>query len=254
VLFVEESLARLLGGKRAALDATLGPLAFGVGYVATGHSVGGAVLSAVAVSSLLAIWRLYRGDKPRAVLLGLLGVVVAAAIALYSGRPEDFFLARIAVNVASALAWAVSIVIRWPLLGVVVGTMLGQKGRWRKDRDLLRAYSRASWIWSALYVVRVVVWLPLWWAGQVTALATAQVVLAWPLLAACVAVSWWVIRRTLPPGHPGLRHPVVPGAVNPGPEPAETPMPERAETPTPETEATASPSRARSLHKGRSPR
>jgi Protein of unknown function (DUF3159) len=238
---VDESLAKLLGGKRAALDATLGPLAFGVAYVATKHSVAGAVLAAVVVSVLLAIWRLYRGDKPRAVLLGLLGVVVAAAIALYSGRAEDFFLARIAVNVASALAWAASIVIRWPLLGVVVGTVLGQKGRWRKDPDLMRAYSGASWVWAALYLVRVVVWVPLWWAGQVTALATAQVVLAWPLLTVCLAVSWWVIRRTLPPGHPGMRHPVVPGAVA---APAET-----AETPTPATKQVAH----RSLQKGRSP-
>jgi hypothetical protein len=241
---VNESLADLLGGKRAAIDATLGPLAFGVGYVATGHSVGGAVLAAIVVSAILGAWRLSRGDKPRAVLLGLLGVVVAAAIALYTGRAEDFFLARIAVNVASALAWAVSIVIRWPFLGVVVGTVLGQKGRWRKDPDLLRAYSRASWVWAALYVVRVVVWLPLWWAGQVTALALAQTVMAWPLLALCLAVSWWIIRRTLPEGHPGLRHPVLATEL----------VTEPAETPTPGKEESVRPSRAGLLHKGRSPR
>jgi hypothetical protein len=35
------------------------------------------------------------------------------------------------------------------------------------------------------------------------------VVLTWPLVAACLAVSWWVLRRTLPPGHPGLRHPAT---------------------------------------------
>jgi hypothetical protein len=239
---VQESLADLLGGKRAAIDATLGPLAFGVAYVASRHSVGLSVLAAVIVSALLGVWRLTRGDKPRAVLLGLLGVVVAAAIALYTGRAEDFFLARIAVNVASALAWAVSIVIRWPLLGVVVGTVLGQKGRWRQDPDLMRAYSRASWVWAALYVLRVVVWVPLWWAGMADALSLASSVMAWPLLTVCIAVSWWVIRRTLPAGHPGLRHPVIPTPSG------------LDETPTPGTEETARRSRAGSLHKGRSPR
>src|SRR5262249_27068312 len=153
--------------------------------------------------------------KPRAVLLGLLGVIIAAAIALYTGRGEDFFLARIAVNVASALAWMVSIVIRWPFLGVVVGTLLGQKGNWRKDPDLLRAYGRASWGWAGLYVLRVVVWLPLWWAGMADALALATSVMAWPLLTLCIAASWWVIRRTLPAGHPGLRHPVMASPTDP---------------------------------------
>lgn len=203
----QESLADLLGGRRAAIDATLGPVAFGAGYLATGRSVGGAVLAAVIVSGLLGIWRLSRGDKPRAVLLGLLGVVVAALIALYTGHAEDFFIIRIATNIASALVWAVSIVIRWPLLGVVVGTVLGQAGRWRHDPDLLRAYSRGSWIWVCQYLIRIAIWLPLWWAGQVEALSAATLVLTWPLVAACLAVSWWVIQRTLPDGHPGLRHP-----------------------------------------------
>jgi hypothetical protein len=45
------------------------------------------------------------------------------------------------------------------------------------------------------------------------ALTAARAALTWPLVAACVAVSWWVIRRTLPPGHPGLRHPVEPDAT-----------------------------------------
>lgn len=201
-----ESFADLLGGRRAALDATLGPLAFGVGYVAGGRSIEWGVVAAVAV---LGAWRLFRGDKPRAVLVGLLGVVVAALIALHTGRPEAFFLIRIASNAASALGWAVSIVLRWPLLGVVVGAVLGQGARWRRDPALLRAYSRASWIWVLQYVFRLAVWLPLYWAGQTEALSITTAALTWPLVAACLAVSWYVMRRSLPADHPGLRHPRV---------------------------------------------
>src|SRR5688572_32459695 len=92
-------------------------------------------------------WRLRQGDRPRAVLLGLLGVCVAALIALRTGRAEDFFLLQLLSNAASALAWIISIVIRWPLLGLVVGGVLGQRTRWRRDAALLRAYSRGSWVW-----------------------------------------------------------------------------------------------------------
>ena len=69
------------------------------------------------------------------------------------------------------------------------------------------AYARGSWVWVAQYVLRVAVFLPLYAAGQTVALGVARIVLTWPLVAACLAASWWVIRRSLPPEHPGLRHP-----------------------------------------------
>ncbi len=203
----DESLADLLGGRRAALDATVPAVGFVAGLLAADGSI--AVGAGVAVAAALAVslWRLRRGDRPRAVLIGLLGVCVAALIALRTGRAEDFFLLQLLSNAASALAWAVSIVVRWPLLGVVVGAVLGQRAGWRRDPALLRAYARGSWVWVGQYVVRVAIFLPLYAAGQTVALGVARVALTWPLVAACLAVSWWVIRRSLPPEHPGLRHP-----------------------------------------------
>jgi len=56
-------------------------------------------------------------------------------------------------------------------------------------------------------VVRLAVFLPLYYNDQAVALGVAQAALTWPLIALCLAVSWWVIRRSLPPDHPGLRHP-----------------------------------------------
>ncbi|MBW0113074.1 DUF3159 domain-containing protein, partial [Pseudonocardia sp. KRD-182] len=104
-------------------------------------------------------------------------------------------------------AWAVSIVVRWPLLGLVVGTALGQRTRWRRDPDLLRGYQRASWVWVAQYVVRLAVFLPLYHADAVVALGIAQTVLTWPLVAVCIALSWPLVRSALPEGHGGIRHP-----------------------------------------------
>ncbi|MBQ1070823.1 MULTISPECIES: DUF3159 domain-containing protein [unclassified Micromonospora] len=210
-----ESLADLLGGRRGAVDATLPPLAFGLGWVLGG--LRGGVLAALLTGTAVAGWRWRRGDRPRSVLIGLLAVCVAALVALRTGRAEDFFLLQIAANAASALAWAVSIVVRWPLLGVVVGTALGQRTRWRRDPALLRAYGRGSWVWAGTYVLRLAVFIPLWLDGQVVALTVARAALTWPLIAAALASSWVVIRRSLPAGHPGLRHPVT--APVPGGEP-----------------------------------
>ncbi|MGH3488407.1 MAG: DUF3159 domain-containing protein [Actinopolymorphaceae bacterium] len=202
-----ESLARLLGGWRASTDATLPPVAFVAGWIGTGHSVAWGAAAAFGVSAVLALYRLFRGTRPRAVLLGLLGVAIAAAVVVRTGHAADFFLVQLVTNAASALAWVVSIVVRWPLLGVVVGAALRQGGRWRRDPALLRAYAVASWVWVGQYVVRVAVLGSLYAASAVVALGIARVVLSWPLVAGCVAVSAWVLRRVLPDDHPGFRHP-----------------------------------------------
>lgn len=203
-----QSLRELLGGRRGAIDASVPPLVFVLGWLGSGRSIGWGALAAVLAGTVIGVLRLARGGRVTAVLASVAAVAGGALIALYTGRAQDFFLIQLLSNVASALAWAVSILIRWPLLGVVVGVLLGQRTRWRRDPDLLRAYGRASWVWVfAQYTLRVLVFGLLWWSGWVVALGVARVALSWPLVAATVAASAVVLRRSLPRGHPGLRHP-----------------------------------------------
>jgi hypothetical protein len=131
---------------------------------------------------------------------------LAALVVLRTGRAADFFLLQIASNAASALVWAVSILVRWPLLGVLVGVALGQRARWRDDPHLVRGYGRASWVWVGQYVLRLAVFVPLYQADQVVALGIARG-LGWVPVVACVALSWPVMRTALPDGHPGIRYP-----------------------------------------------
>jgi hypothetical protein len=209
-----ETLRTILGGRSGAIDATVPVVVFVIAWVVADSAgwpssvaigAGAAMLAGVVV----AIVRLANGRRPRAVLFGLLGVAVAALVAMYTGRAADFFLVQIATNVASALVWTLSIIVRWPLLGLIVGTLLGQKTRWRKDPDLMRGYQRAGWVWVGQYVVRVAVFLPLYEADQVLGLGAARAILSPALVALCVFLSWPVLRSALPPGHPGIRHPRV---------------------------------------------
>lgn len=204
----QESLGSLLGGRRGALDASLPPVAFVAGWLLAERSIGWGAFAALSVGLAVGVLRLTRGEKARSVVVSLAAVVLAALVALYTGRAQDFFLIQVLLNIASALVWTASIVLRWPLLGVVVGIVLGQKTRWRRDPDLLRAYSLASWVWVfGQYTVRVAVFGVLWWSEQVVALGVARTVLSWPLVALTLAVSGWVLHRALPDGHPGIRHP-----------------------------------------------
>ncbi|WP_198943622.1 DUF3159 domain-containing protein [Actinokineospora bangkokensis] len=210
-----DSLADLLGGRRGALDATVPPVAFALGWLLSGQVIGWGAGAAVVAAGAVAVWRTSRGEKVTAVLGGLAAVVVGALVALYTGRAEDFFLLQLLSNTASALAWALSTLVRWPFLGIVVGLLLRQRTRWRKDPDLLRAYCRTSWVWTATYVLRVVVFGLLWWSGQVVALTVARVALSWPLVALAVGISAWLVPRSLPADHPGFLHPRVPGEQRP---------------------------------------
>jgi hypothetical protein len=218
----EPTLATLLGGRGGAVDATVPVIAFVAVFtladvLSWAWPVAWAGGAAVLASAVIGVVRLATGKRPRSVVFGLLGVTVAALVALSTGRAIDFFLVQIVSNAASALAWAVSIVVRWPLLGIIVGTLLGQRPRWRRDPDLLRGYQRASWVWVGQYVVRLAVFLPLYAADAVVALGIARTVLTWPLVALCVFLSWPLLRSALPPGHGGLRHPVDPSAQRPPP-------------------------------------
>jgi hypothetical protein len=203
----EESLARVLGGGRAAIEGSVPPVAFLLAWLASGGELLTAVIWSLVASAATLIPALVQRRQPRAVVIGMLMTVLAAMIADATGEARDFFLVQLLSNAASALAWTVSIVIGWPLLGVIVGALIGTRARWRHDPVLLRAYRRASWIWVLQYVVRVVVFSVLWWLDEPTWLAIMRAALTYPLIIACIAVSGWVLLASIPKSHPGIRKP-----------------------------------------------
>jgi len=199
-------VAMLLGGPWGAVESMAPTVLFVLGYFASGNNLLVAVGISLAVALVLAIAKMVRGEKPVRVITGLLGVAIAALFAAYQDDPLGFFQIRVLANILSALAFAISILIRRPLMGVIIGPLMGTGMRWRKDPDLLRAYSRVTWLWVILSLVRAAIQIPLIQNNQLAWLG-ATPFLFYGLVAITVAASWWVIRRTLPADHPGIRHP-----------------------------------------------
>ncbi len=202
----------LLGGPWGAVESMAPTVLFVLAYFASGNSLAVAVGVALGVAVILAGIKIARREKPIRVLTGLLGVAVAALFAAYQDDPLGFFQIRVLANILSAAAFAGSILIRRPLMGVIIGPLMGTGMRWRQDPDLLRAYSRVTWLWAILSLVRAAIQIPLIESGQLAWLG-ATPFLFYGLVAITIAASWWVIRKTLPPGHPGIRHPQVPAAT-----------------------------------------
>ena len=202
-------LAALIGGPRGAIESMLPPVAFVVVYLSTNSNLTAAVATALTIGLVLAALRLRRGERPIRVTGALLVVVLAAMLAYYTGSAAAYFWPLVLANIASALAFAFSILIKWPLLGVIVGPIVGTGMRWRQDPDLLRAYSRASWIWVLLNVIRAAVQIPLIQGEELWALAAVRPVF-YLMVIGVVLWSWVIIKKALPPDHPGIRSPRIP--------------------------------------------
>lgn len=201
--------AALIGGPRGAIESMLPPVVFVAVYLATSSNLTAAVIAALVIGIVLASLRLSRGEKPVRVVGALIVVIFAAAVAYYTGSAVAYFWPLVLANIASALAFAFSILIRWPLLGVIVGPLTGTGMRWRNDPDLLKAYAKASWLWVLLNVVRAAIQVPLIQGEDLWALAAIRP-LFYLMVIGVVFWSWRIIKNSLPADHPGIRSPRIP--------------------------------------------
>ena len=183
-----------LGGRLGIVESGLPAIAFVTAYTVSGQDATLSAVVALGIGVVLALARIARRQTVRYALSGLAGVALAAFIVSRTGRAEDFFLPGLLMNAGYALAYLISILVGWPLLGVFVGAITGQGMGWRDDPAQVRAYSRASWIWVAMFLLRLAVQLPLYLAGAVVALGVARVAMGAPLFAVAAWLSWLLLR------------------------------------------------------------
>jgi Protein of unknown function (DUF3159) len=139
--------------------------------------------------------RLARRETLQFAFAGLIGVGIAAFISSRTGRAEDFFLPGLLLNAGYATAYAISIWVRWPLIGVIVGPLVGDGMAWRRDPARVRVYVKASWIWVGVFLVRLAVQLPLYLSGAVVALGIARAAMGVPIFAVAIWLNYLVLRQ-----------------------------------------------------------
>lgn len=185
-------LLEAVGGPLGMAETSLPPVAFAAAYGFIGTN--GAAIIALAVGLVFALARLARRETPRHALTGLIGIAFAAFVAARSGKAENFFLPGLLANAAYATALLVSVAIRRPLIGYVVGQLDGEGTAWREDPLRVRAFMRASLLWTALFVLRLAVQLPLYLAGAVGALGVARTAMGIPLFALGLWLTYRLVR------------------------------------------------------------
>jgi hypothetical protein len=191
-----ESLTASLGGPLGIAESVLPATAFVIVATASGQDTRLSAIIAVAVAAVFAVARMVRRQTPIYAVSGVIGVAIAGYVASRTGKAENFFLPGLLLNVAYATAYIVSILVRWPLIGVIVAAIARTGNGWRDNPARLRAYSQASWVWVGLFLSRIAVQLPLYLAGALVALGTARIAMGVPLFVVGAWLSWLVLRRT----------------------------------------------------------
>lgn len=190
-------LDQAIGGWRGMIDSGLPAAVFVVAYLVTAQQLQPAVIAALITGVVIAALRLARRESLQQVVAGFFGVAISAFVATRTGKAENYFLIGILINIAYMLVYAVSCLVRWPLLGLIVGYVRGDATGWRADPRQYRAYSTASWIWVAMFGLRLVIQLPMYFAGAVGMLGVAKLALGWPLFLLAAYLSYRIIHPVL---------------------------------------------------------
>jgi hypothetical protein len=192
--FVRYQLSQSLGGLRGMLESALPFVAFTISWVGSQQlylSIG----VALGVALVLAVIRLVQRQSVKFVIQAVIPTAIAALVATSTGRAQDVFLPGIIYNGILAVISLITLVVRRPLVGFIIGAAVGDPTGWIKDRGLVRMTSKLTLVLAVPYVARVVIQLPLFLAGQVAWMAVAKVILGWPLLIAALAVIGLLLSK-----------------------------------------------------------
>lgn len=153
-----------------------------------------AIWSALGSAVAITVLRVVRKEPLQPAISGFFGVAIAAFIAYRTGSAKGFFLFGIWASLIYGSVFLVSVLVRWPLVGVIWSFLNGHGMVWRTDRKALRAYGIATLTWVAVFGSRFVVQRWLYDEDQTGWLAFARISMGYPLTALALLVTVWAVR------------------------------------------------------------
>lgn len=190
-----------IGGWRGIAETLVPGLLFLVIFTITRD----ARVSAIAPAALAVVAvgiRLVRREPLISVFSGAAGVAIAVAATLFTGRGADYYVPGFVTNIVWSLALLISVAVGWPLIGVALGALRGNLTAWRRERVLKRVAMWLTLLWSGLFIARLAVQVPLYFAARepdgaaaTDALGIARLVMGVPLFALVVVFTWMVLNK-----------------------------------------------------------
>jgi Protein of unknown function (DUF3159) len=187
-----ERVLAQLGGVPGMIYSSLPVLVF-VG-ISRLLGLSAAVGAALGIAALILLWRLIRRESTQPAVSGLIGVAVCALIAYFMGESKGYFLLGIWTSLCWAAVFAVSILVRRPVVGYIWSWLGGHNRAWRDVRRAVYAFDVATLTWVLVFAARFVVQHLLYQSDHTGWLVVARIAMGWPLTAASAVVTYFAIK------------------------------------------------------------
>ncbi|WP_370614235.1 DUF3159 domain-containing protein [Mumia sp. Pv 4-285] len=195
---VRAQLSKALGGARGMLEAAVPTIGFTLTWLTT-RELKLALGVSLGLAVVLLLLRIFQRSTVQFVLNSMVGIGIAAVFALRSGEARDAFLPGLIYNGVYAVGLVFTVLIGWPLVGFIVGSVTGDATAWHRDRALVRLCSVLTLLLALPCALRVAVQYPLWAGDHVGLLATAKIAMGWPLQLATLAGMVYLLGRNHTP-------------------------------------------------------
>ncbi|TAL41480.1 MAG: DUF3159 domain-containing protein [Salinibacterium sp.] len=192
-----KALLGAVGGVRGIIESFLPGIAFLVVYSIWGQ-LAPAVLVPLAIAFLFVIARAATRTPVTTALIGVIGLAISAGIALLTGRTENNFVVGLWLNAGGLATFLLSIALRRPIVGSIIA-LISADHDWRKDKAKLRVGTITTLLWSGLFGLRLVIEIPLYYAGQSQALGAFKLLLGLPMYAMLLWATWLLARSVNTP-------------------------------------------------------
>jgi hypothetical protein len=189
---------QVLGWIGTLVDIGLPWIAFTVVYAFSDHDLKLALIVAISAAAVVGVFRLVRKQPIANVIGGFFGVGISAFTASRTGQAEDVFLPGIILNSCFFVGYAITLITRYPLFGLLYGAITQTWLAWRQDEVLFRALNRVTMVFTAQVGIRLAIMVPLYLTDSVNALGIAKIALGLPFYAVTLWAAYAVLRGSMP--------------------------------------------------------
>jgi hypothetical protein len=180
-----------MGGPMGMVDSGLPVVVFIVANAIGG--LGWGIGAALAAAVVIAIMRIIRKRPVTQAIAGVFGVGIAAYIAYRTNSAKGYFLLGIWSYLLYGGALLLSMLVRWPAIGVIWEGINGRGTAWRRDKKLVRRYDFATLVWVLVFACRYLVQNYLYDTDQVGWLAAVRLLMGYPVFLIAIAISVWIV-------------------------------------------------------------
>ena len=189
------SLFSAIGGVRGVIES-MGPGFIFLFMFTFTQDLYLSVVAPVVVALLILFTRMIQRIPVLPAISGGIGIALSAGFALWTGRAEDNFVGGFIINSISLSVMLGSILVRRPLIGVFTN-LFASDNPLRDSPIVRRAAYIATLAWAGFFALRLIVQVPLYFAGATSALAATKLLMGVPLYAAMLWVTWLMMRSAL---------------------------------------------------------